>query len=389
MRSTIFKLLFLTVFISMIFAGCTWFEEEPKYVDGFDESEIIAPAVPTYPPHDVLARPEENSSQLAPGFAYNLSWSMADIYALWGGFISISCENSGVNDIFVYRYGIAVNWSSPWEWIYEEHNVLIPAGQERQLGIIYIKPLDTTGNFSYNVIMSLLVKDNELFDEHGVESWFDNGTVHSKDRVLTVEPLPASEEVNIINNYKHYSDKVNDKVVFEGLTAHDIILDITTRYPGSYNVYQVLAVYDYILNNLSYIPDPEERDYWCNPFETLGRGGGDCEDFSILFSSLTGALGGTTRIYLTQTHAFSVLYIGNKSTKSDILEAIELYYGTEPNFVIYRDDTGYWITADPAGSWHMGGLPADAIPSLVSEDPLNFDFNYHNTTKIHVIDVTG
>ncbi len=373
----------------MIFAGCTWFDEEPEYAEGFDETEIIAPAVPSYSPHDTLARPEENSSQLAPGFAYNLSWSMADIYALWGGFISISCENSGVNDIFVYRYGIVVNWSTPSAWIYEEYNVLIPAGQERQLGIVYITPSDITGNYSYEIIMSLLVKDNELFDVHGVESWFDNGTVHSKERELVVKPMADLEEVNIISNYKYYSDKVNDRVEFEGLAIHDIIMDITSRYPGNYNIYQVLAIYDYILNNLSYIPDPEERDYWCNPFETLGRGGGDCEDFSILFSSLTGALGGTTRIYLTQTHAFSVLYIGNKSTKNDIFDAIELYYGTSPNFVLYKDEMGYWIAADPAGSWYMGGLPADASPSLVSEDTLFFDFGYFNTTKIHVIDVTG
>lgn len=389
MRSAIFKLLFMTVFISMIFAGCTWFDEEPEYSEGFDETEITVPAVPSYPPHDTLARPEENSSQLAPGFAYNLSWSMADIYALWGGFISISCENSGANDIFVYRFGIAVNWSSTREWIYEEHNVLIPMGQERQLGIVYINPSNKTGNYSYEIIMSLLVKDNALFDEYGVESWFDNGTVHSKEKDLVVKPMAELEEVDIISNYKHYSDKVNDKVEFEGLTIHDIILDITSRYPGDYNIYQVLAIYDYILNNLSYIPDPEERDYWCNPFETLGRGGGDCEDFSLLFSSLTGALGGTTRIYLTQTHAFPVLYIGNKSTKNDIIDAIELFYGTSPNFVLYKDEVGYWITADPAGSWYMGGLPADATPSLVSENPLSFDFNYHNTTKIHVIDVTG
>jgi hypothetical protein len=389
MRTTVFELLFLMVFISMIFAGCTWFDEEPEYAEGFDESEIAAPDVPSYQPHDTLARPEENASQLAPGFAYNLSWSMADIYSLWGGFISISCENSGVNDIFVYRYGIIVNWSMPSEWIYEEHNVLVPVGEERQLGIVYITPPDITGNFSYEIMMSIMVKDNELYDEHGVESWFENGTVRSKGRELVVKPLAQMEEIDIISNYKHYSDKVNDRVVFEGLTIHDIIQDITSRYPGEYNIYQVLAIYDYILNDLSYIPDPEERDYWCNPFETIGRGGGDCEDFSILFSSLTGALGGTTRIHLTQTHAFSVLYIGNTSTKNYILEAIEQYYGTSPNFVLYKDDLGYWIAADPAGSWYMGGLPADATPSLVSTDPTVYDFVFDNTTKIHVIDVTG
>jgi len=389
MRTTVFKLLFLTVFISIILAGCTWFDDDSEFADGFEESDISVPAVPSYQPHDTLEKPEENASQLAPGFAYNLSWSMADIYALWGGFISISCENSGENDIFVYRYGIAVNWSFPWDWIYEEHNVLIRPGQERHLGVVYITPPNITGNYTYEIIMSILVKDNELYDEHGVESWYDNGTVHSKQREFNVEPLAAPDEVEVINNNKYYYERVNEKVEFDGLENHEIIQDIRARYPGGYNIYQVLAIYDYILNNLSYIPDPEERDYWCNPYETIGRGGGDCEDFSILFSSLTGALGGTTRIYLTQTHAFSVLYMGNTSVKDDLLTAIELFYGTSLNFVIYEDKKGYWIAADPAGSWYMGGLPADATPSLVSESPLRVDFSYHNTTEIHVIDVTG
>ncbi|MHA2429380.1 MAG: transglutaminase-like domain-containing protein, partial [Candidatus Hermodarchaeia archaeon] len=134
-------------------------------------------------------------------------------------------------------------------------------------------------------------------------------------------------------------------------------------------------------NNLSYISDQAGRDYWCTPRETLTRGGGDCEDFSILFSSMMGVLGGTTRIYLTETHAFSVLFCGNETQKNDILGAVEDYYGTQPNFVVFEDETGHWLTADPAGSLYLGGLPADSVPST------NSGFNFFNTTEIHIVDI--
>ena len=37
---------------------------------------------------------------------------------------------------------------------------------------------------------------------------------------------------------------------------------------------------------LVYIADPQRRDFWCPPLETIRRGGGDCDDFSILAASV-------------------------------------------------------------------------------------------------------
>jgi len=36
---------------------------------------------------------------------------------------------------------------------------------------------------------------------------------------------------------------------------------------------------------LQYIPDPDGTDYWQTPAETLQRGGGDCDDLSLLYWS--------------------------------------------------------------------------------------------------------
>jgi transglutaminase-like putative cysteine protease len=165
--------------------------------------------------------------------------------------------------------------------------------------------------------------------------------------------------------------------------------EIISHYPGDYNIYQVLAIFDFMLDELVYISDPDGRDYWATCTETLDREGGDCEDFSILFSSLIGAIGGTTRIYLTKTHAFPALYVGDLAQKNSVLDAIREYYGTEPRFVIFQEDGDHWLVSDPAGSLYMGGLPADAQPAYISEGPLSLGFNFDETEKIHAIDITG
>ena len=390
MNKKIFVVLITVLFMIYILSGCTWFSnDEDEYGEGFDETDLVTPEIPSYSPHIMPEKPEVNESQLPPGFSYNLSWAMGEVYSDWGGFIVISCENTGINDIFVYRYGIEINWSFPPEWIYEERNVLIAAGEERQLGIVYFEAPKTTGNYSYNVLMTILVKDNELFTEYDVESWYDNGTVHSKENSLFVKPLHNIQELKIVHNYKYYYDKLKSKVDFDNYKIQNLVSEISEKYPGEYNIYQILAIFDFMLYNLTYISDPEGRDYWAFCSETIDKGGGDCEDLSILFSSMIGAIGGTTRIYLTQTHAFSALYIGSESSKNEILGAIELYYGTEPNYVIFKDEQGYWLATDPTGTLYMGGLPADAEPAIVSENPLVYGFNFYNTTKIHVIDVVG
>ena len=69
-------------------------------------------------------------------------------------------------------------------------------------------------------------------------------------------------------------------------------------------------VLTWIMNTLQYIPDDYHKvimnndvltikDYASSPIETLGRGGGDCEDLAILsYAALTSALGDGESVYL-------------------------------------------------------------------------------------------
>jgi hypothetical protein len=388
MRLKLFVAVVIIMFVVPVFSGCTWFTgDEDDKGKSFSATELIAPEVPSYPPFEEEQLPAENESQLPPGFSYNISWAMGTVYADWGSFIRITIENTGENDIFIYRCGIEVNWSFPPQWFIEDRRIPISTAEERDLGLVYFDAPKVDGEFPYRILISLYVKDNELQDLFGIESWYDNGTVKGKERELTVVALEPAREIKVEHNLKHYQDKLKERIDFDNIRIIDLASDLVDPYPGDYNIYQVLSIFSYMVDELTYISDPEGRDYWATCTETLDKEGGDCEDFSILFSSLVGAIGGTTRIYLTKTHAFPTLYVGDLAQKNDILDAIREYYGTEPRFVIFQEDGKYWLVADPAGSLYMGGLPADAQPSYISETPLSLGFNFDETEKIHAIDI--
>jgi hypothetical protein len=115
---------------------------------------------------------------------------------------------------------------------------------------------------------------------------------------------------------------------------------------------------------------------------------GDCEDYALLLSSMVARAGGTARVYLTIDHAFAAVYVGNTSMDlADATDDVRAYYGTDVNVHAFSDELGYWMVADPLGSFYMGGL-------AVNQTPMNEHLGTWNTTfptsdDIHSIDVTG
>lgn len=62
---------------------------------------------------------------------------------------------------------------------------------------------------------------------------------------------------------------------------------------------EVEAIMCYIRQlRLTYIPDGKRADAWCTPLATLQRGGGDCDDFSILTASMLRAVGARADVVL-------------------------------------------------------------------------------------------
>jgi len=70
---------------------------------------------------------------------------------------------------------------------------------------------------------------------------------------------------------------------------------------------KVNAVYRYIVENFTYMADPEDGESIQSPFETLEVKGGDCEDLTILACSLLENIGIRTYLVLTESHAYALV----------------------------------------------------------------------------------
>jgi hypothetical protein len=117
-----------------------------------------------------------------------------------------------------------------------------------------------------------------------------------------------------------------------------------------------------IPNSVQYMSDPVGIEYPKYPLETLGDGGGDCEDLAILFASLAEILGYETVLVLTQTHVFAAVH----TMLSPLQAGNNIKRLTYEGLVYYPCEcTGYgmrvgemWV---PAGDTIEGALDVNII----------------------------
>ncbi|NIA10148.1 MAG: hypothetical protein GWP10_10600 [Nitrospiraceae bacterium] len=255
---------------------------------------------------------------------------------------------------------------------------------ETEVSYVAFGTPSTPGKYYYSVSCSFMVHSNLPLSKN---RWYDNGTAYFSGNDIDVMPYNVSSVYTYSKNYYYYFDRINDMVNPFDMTIYQKAREITLPFSGSYNTFQVCSIFDYLVNDLKYIPDPEGEDVWSDPVTTLNRGGGDCEDYAMLFSALVSSIGGTTRIYMTDNHAFATVYIGDGMKAKEVLDDIDAYYGTNLFFATLKDKFGYWLVADPLGSFYLGGLPVggDAVGPPLSNNLYKWDFT--ETGHVNSIDV--
>lgn len=168
---------------------------------------------------------------------------------------------------------------------------------------------------------------------------------------------------------------------------------IAGKHSGTYNIWQVMELYQFVKDNISYVSDPSTTsNYWASPNETLTASGGDCEDKAILLGTMISSIGGTCRIYFTEEHAFCGVYIGSDpGIKTYLLQSLERFYGTPLIPFMIIDEIGYWAACDPTGSMYFGGYPTGGSPVKNSDnsDDDCWLWRFLDDPDINVIDLIG
>ena len=94
------------------------------------------------------------------------------------------------------------------------------------------------------------------------------------------------------------------EIVTEDINLRTQAASIVSGCPSGDKECQVNELYRYVVENYDYYSDPRAGEYIQSPQDTMKIKGGDCEDLTILLSSLLENLGIKTYLVLTDTHAY-------------------------------------------------------------------------------------
>lgn len=338
------------------------------------------PAIPTYSPKKSELTPILRTP-LQPGFSLSSNYQTSDFFQGGIGYVRISIKNQGRNPIFIERYGVSVNASE--SRIYsEERGFLIDPGQEQNLGVIAVEiPEEEKADFS--IVLWLLASTSE-------GKWHDYGLYPLKNFTVNLKPMSEKSSPMYRYNPSPYFETINHLVEPAEPDIRGKAAQVARTYPGAYNIYQVCALFDMVKEKVEYVSDPRGNDIWEPANVTLKIGAGDCEDQAILLSSMLEAVGGTTRVYLTNTHAFAAVYIGNGTDATNAaVEGVRAYYGNvDVNYL--TDEYGSWLMLDPTSSLYAGGLPgktAQVEVKVTGGNETYRSWTFVSTNEVKAIDI--
>lgn len=345
-----------------------------------DPTLFTSPVIPGYSPNKKEPAPVRKTL-LQPGFSLSSNYQTSDFFRGGVSYFKISIKNDGRNPIFISRYGISVSASR--NRIYSrECGVLLSPGEEKTLGVIAFQVPDEE-KASFNIVLWPLACTSQ-------GKWHEYEPYHLNKFTVDLKPMP--EKVNYIYRYNpaSYFTIINRLVEPAEPSVRNTAGEVARAYPGTYNIYQVCAIFDNVKDKIKYVSDPRSHDFWAPADTTLNVGAGDCDDKAILLSSMLEAVGGTTRVYLTDTHAFAAVYIGSGTGATEAAtRGVRAYYGNvDVNFL--NDKYGSWLMLDPTSSLYAGGLPGKTAQVKVQDTrkyEISRTWTFVDTGEVKVIDV--
>ncbi len=348
-----------------------------------DSSLFTVPQVPAYFPRKneetpVLRTPRD------PGFSLSTSYQTAEFYQGAVSYIRVNVKNEGKNPIFIDRYGVSVSNSE--NLVYSEDcGALLGPEEEQCLGVLSARMPEGEDEPTLNIVLWLFASTSE-------GKWHEYEPQFLEEFTVEAKPVPQKLDPLYKYNTLPYFEILNGLVEPEDLAVRKAAAESSEEYPGAFNIYQVCALFDRVSVDIGYINDPRGNDIWEPANATLKIGAGDCEDQAILLASLIEAVGGTTRLYLTDNHAFAAAYIGNETgTTNAIIKGVRAYYGNVDVYYL-TDDYGSWLMLDPSSSLYAGGLPGTTAPAKLAtgenpDTPVD-SWTFLNTSGVQVIDIS-
>lgn len=136
------------------------------------------------------------------------------------------------------------------------------------------------------------------------------------------------------------------------------------------NLIQCLAIFKKINSNWNYVSDPESKEYFATPTESIKLMAGDCDDYSILMAACIKSISGRARLIHTTGHLYPELYIGTKEDLERLNHLIKKrLFATESkgqDLHYHEDKDGsIWINLDYTAPFPGGQFMAEPVLGIM------------------------
>jgi hypothetical protein len=358
------------------------FQPEDLVVPGTEERDLFSEERPLF------IRPGQ-----VPPFSCRLLWPIngtserLDAIAGIGSVLNLSLKNEGFTKVYVESVRFETGWGNNGTGQVGKY---VEPGTQRYLRHLLIPvPVEIPDerDLKYKLYIDILVE--------GVGSWARKENLDFEESGFNLVPLANGKtEPNYILNRPYYFDKVNDLIKGE-IDGLKVILEERGLMDGNFTIQDIPDAFEMVTNSLEYISDPDTgSNEWISPLTCLARGGGDCEDYSVLLGAVITCMGGNARVIITSHHAFNAVYIGNNTS---VLSLIDDRYGLNIPYQIMEDDLGFWLILEPQSYLVFGWFPSDVLvqKGLMFHTSIKtsiygnnvFEWVYEDSDEVSVVDI--
>jgi hypothetical protein len=349
-------------------------------VDNFEPTplhqiDLTSPAIPDWDPQLGEVVPPLGPG-LTPQTSYTISWTISRVFEGLGGAMRVNVTNNGANQMYVDRIVLVPEWD-PTGGFSTNHGHYVDPGEQVFIGLLGFSGPSAPGFYTYHFELDLFVK------RPLAPIWASLPGQESRNSELEVLPAETVSGYPTHTNNNDIYRKVNDLVQPEVPEVVEVADEVRQGLGDTYNLYWIASLFEWVLDELEYQSDPSDDDVWSPAGETCTLLAGDCEDFSIVISSVVEHWGGNSRFYIISGHAFAAVYLGPPEMDTNaVANALNKFYGTSARYSWFRDGMGYWIIADGTASQYLGGLPYNGVAT-----DLQGGWDIKDTEYLYVTDI--
>jgi hypothetical protein len=258
---------------------------------------------------------------------------------------------------------VAVIWQGTSSSFFDN---FFSAIHQASMSITWLRP-DLVGLLHLNIVLFATLCLSTQDSPTQSSSQADAGELKSQlpsQQAYSTHP-PNTQSLTIPNGPVDYRSLVDP------YSVRALAVSLVSQYPqhGTGQLLRAAALFEYVKNNVTYVPDPIRmenqkviaEDLIASPAETLRICGGDCDDHAVLMASLLSAVGIANRIHkvkskdeswhlLTEFAVDISIHDEIVSTLDNFYESIGRNTGSRA-YWFFKDGPLVWLLADTTRSY--------------------------------------